>query len=114
MDNQMASEPNSMANMIDACKRVHTSLGGTERILPDAERNQIPKMRRSLVAKKSLKSGHVLQVDDLDAKRPGTGIEPCEIHKIIGKKITTNVEADEIIPPDSVESFCNSNIEIKS
>jgi N-acetylneuraminate synthase len=114
MDNQMASEPNSMANMIDACKRVHTSLGGTERILPDAERNQIPKMRRSLVAKKSLKSGHVLQVDDLDAKRPGTGIEPCEIHKIIGKKITTNLEADEIIPPDSVESFCNSNIEIKS
>jgi len=102
MDNQMAAEPDAMAKMIGACKRAHSSLGGTERILLEAEKNQIPKMRRSIVAKRNLPAGHVLTAEDLDAKRPGTGIEPCEIHSLIGKKITVDLEADEIISLECV------------
>jgi sialic acid synthase SpsE len=104
MDNQMATEPDDMAKMIGACKRVHSSLGGTERILLDAEKNQIPKMRRSIVAKRNLPAGHVLTAEDLDAKRPGSGIEPCEIHGLIGKKITVDLEADEIISLECIDS----------
>ena len=103
MDNQMAAEPDTMANLIGACKRVHSSLGGTERILLEAEKNQIPKMRRSIVAKRNLPAGHVLTAEDLDAKRPGTGIEPCEIQSLLGKTTNLDLEADEIIPPTALK-----------
>ena len=36
-------------------------------------------MRRSIVASRFLKKGKTLKLDDLDVKRPGTGIPPSEL-----------------------------------
>lgn len=93
MDNQMATEPDSMKEMIQSCTRVHKSLGGTGRILTEAEKAQIPKMRRSIVAKRELRSGHILTDDDLDAKRPGTGEEPDNAHLLIGKRLNVDLDS---------------------
>ena len=54
-------------------------------------------MRSSIVATKDLKSGFVLQEEDLDTKRPGTGIPPEEIKRLLGKKLKNDVEADTLI-----------------
>lgn len=105
MDNQMAAEPSEMAQMIAACNRVQLALGGTERILMDEERKQIPKMRRSLVARRALSAGHILQIGDLDAKRPGSGIEPHLIHNVVGKSIKFDIGIDEVIPFGCVDGF---------
>ncbi|OLP58250.1 N-acylneuraminate-9-phosphate synthase [Xaviernesmea oryzae] len=104
MDNQMATEPEEMARMIAACHTVHKALGGTGRILDAAERDQIPKMRRSLIAARPLKAGEVIAAEDLDAKRPGTGIPPGSMDLLIGKRLTRDIEADAAILITDVEA----------
>ncbi len=53
--------------------------------------------RRSLVLKHSLKKNHKIELDDLIAKRPGIGISPLEIDKIIGKTLVRDIKEDHIL-----------------
>ncbi|MCW1429395.1 N-acetylneuraminate synthase family protein [Novosphingobium sp. JCM 18896] len=102
MDNQMATEPADMARMIAACRTVHAALGGTERLLSDAELAQIPKMRRSVIAARGLKAGEVLAAGDLETKRPGDGIPPTELATLIGRTLARDVEAGALLARDDV------------
>lgn len=104
MDNQMATEPEEMQNMISACHRVHAAMGGTGRLLPEEEKWQIPKMRRSIVTKHPLKAGHILTENDLDLKRPGTGISPTQWNKVIGKRLTQDVEKETLLTWKLIDS----------
>jgi sialic acid synthase SpsE len=104
MDNQMAMEPQEMAAMVAACRRVHAALGGTERVLADDERAMIPKMRRSVVTARALPAGHVLEQADLDAKRPGTGIPPDQAGSLVGRRLKTALGADEPVLPGDLEA----------
>ncbi len=102
MDNQMATEPEEMGRMIAACRTVHAALGGSGRILTETERAQIPKMRRSVIAARSLKAGEILVSGDLDAKRPGDGIPPTEMPALIGRTMARDVEAGAPLAHDDV------------
>ncbi len=97
MDNQMATEPDEMGQMVRACQHVHKAMGGAARLLDASEYAQRAKMRRSLVTARPLPAGHVICADDLDAKRPGTGIEPCHLPQVVGRKLAVNLDADEAI-----------------
>lgn len=103
MDNQMATETGEMRLMIEACRTVHQAVGGPERVLDEAELGQIPKMRRSLVTRTALTAGHVLSLDDLDAKRPGTGIAPPDLASVLGRKLKADLDADEILSFEHLE-----------
>jgi sialic acid synthase SpsE len=102
MDNQMATEPDQMAQMVDACQTVFIANGGKERRLHDSEIAQRDKMRRSLITTNALPAGHVITASDLDAKRPGTGIPPCDISQLIGRRLRRPIEMDEIISWDDL------------
>ena len=104
MDNQMATEPKEMQAMIRACQRVHTAMGGAGRLLGEEEKSQIPKMRRSIVTKQPLKAGHILTEDDLDSKRPGTGITPTQFNAVIGKKLGQDVDKETVLTWQAIDS----------
>ncbi|MGF0537429.1 N-acetylneuraminate synthase family protein [Agrobacterium sp. ES01] len=103
MDNQMATEPEDMKRMIDACNTVHRALGGAGRILDETERAQIPKMRRSIVTAKALPAGHMLTSYDLDAKRPGIGLAPDKVDLLIGRRLKKSVDQGDVLSVDDVE-----------
>ncbi len=97
MDNQMATEPEEMAQLIRNCHNVHIALGGTERIVLPAEMEQRKKLRRSVIATRDLPIGTVLTKTDLSAKRPGTGLPPEKINELVGKVLIRNVKEDTLI-----------------
>jgi sialic acid synthase SpsE len=97
MDNQMASEPDEMKQLVQHCHNVQLGLGETNRIVFTAELEQRIKMRRSVVASKDLKKGSIVNIDDFDVKRPGTGLPPEKINELIGKKLLSDIEADTLI-----------------
>ena len=68
-----------------------------------AELEQREKMRRSVIASIDLKKGKVLTREDLDAKRPGTGIPPEKIDILVGKKVTKDIEKDAMILETDIE-----------
>ena len=97
MDNQMASEPEEMALLVRNCHNVQIALGDTRRIVLPAELEQRKKMRRSIVAIKDTKAGTRLKTDNLDVKRPGTGLPPDKINELVGKTLIRDIEGDTLI-----------------
>ncbi len=97
MDNNMATEPDEFTLMIKSCANVAGALGNKERVVSKAEYEQRMKMRRSVIAAKDLKAGQTLTAEDLDVKRPGTGIPADKMTLFINKQITRDVEADTLL-----------------
>jgi N-acetylneuraminate synthase len=103
MDNQMATEPEEMKRMVEGCMNVQKAMGTQERVVLQAEQEQILKMRRSVIVTRDMKAGETLTYDALDAKRPGTGISPVEIDNLVGKKLTRDVQADMLLNKEDIE-----------
>ena len=97
MDNQIAIEPDEMAQLVKSCHNVQGAMGGKERLVLPAEIEQRKQMRRSIVSTKDLKAGTKLNMDDLDVKRPGTGIPPNKIEQMIGEVLIKDIAQDEVI-----------------
>ena len=97
MDNQMASEPEIFHNIINTCKIIQSSLGNYKRILGHEELEQRNNMRRSIVSSRFIPAGKNITEQDLTFKRPGDGIQPTEISKVIGSKSLKDIEEDEVI-----------------
>ena len=86
MDNQMATEPDSMKKLTSDCLIAFDSLGSENRKLSKQEFEQRKKMRRSIFTKKLLKKNEIITLKKIILRRPGIGISPDKIKKILGKK----------------------------
>jgi len=102
MDNQMATEPAEMESMVQACHNVYAATGGSSRLLCVQEREQIPKMRRSMVSVRKLPAGTVLAPEHIEFKRPGTGISPADYELYIGRTVRIEIEGGSIISPEAL------------
>jgi sialic acid synthase SpsE len=97
MDNQMATEPLEMREMVLACHNVFEALGGTGRLLSDAETDQRSKMRRSIVSKVAISAGSRITEAAIELKRPGTGLPPSAYRHIIGKTVNKDIGVGSVI-----------------
>jgi sialic acid synthase SpsE len=96
MDNQMATEPEEMAMMVRACHNVHAAMGGAARVLSSQEMEQIPKMRRSVVSKRPIPAGVKITIEDIEFKRPGTGIAPSDMDKVLGRQLISPMDVGDV------------------
>ncbi len=97
MDNQMATPPAEMKLLVEQCKSTFNALGSFERVVSPEEYEQRENMRRSVVSAHPLSKGSVLTLDDIVLKRPGTGIPADKYESVIGKVITADIAADQVI-----------------
>lgn len=96
-DHAVSANPEEMKVIIEEGKRIVTSLGEYRRVVSEQEKKQIESFRRSVVTKRNIKEGEILQKENLDFKRPGTGIRPDEIKYILGRKVNKDIDEDELI-----------------
>ena len=97
MDNQMAIEPPEMKRLVRNCRNVCEAMGGKDRIVNNEELEQRSRMRRSIIASRDLTAGTVLKLDDLDVKRPGTGLSPDKMRALVGKVINKDIAEDYML-----------------
>lgn len=102
MDNQMAMEPDDLKELVSKCKLINSAMGTEKRVLSSEEIAQRENMRRSVVVTRNLKAGDVIGENDLDAKRPGTGIAPYRIPDFIGKRVKKDMQADTLLDESDV------------
>ncbi|MBD3204700.1 polysaccharide biosynthesis protein [Candidatus Woesearchaeota archaeon] len=95
-DHRISADPDDMKKIVKGSKRIYEALGKKERIVHDIELEKRKIFRRSLVATKNLRKGHIITNQDLDFKRPGIGIPPEDYKKIIGKELKKDIEYDEL------------------
>ena len=97
MDNHMALEPDEMKNLVETCKNIFLGLGPTKRILSKKEILQKKKMRRSIFVNKNLKKGQKIKNENIDLKRPGTGITVNNLDKVLNKKLIKNIREGQFL-----------------
>ncbi|MFG6357734.1 MAG: N-acetylneuraminate synthase family protein [Acetatifactor sp.] len=103
MDNQMAMEPEPLKNLVHKCKTIHLAMGTEERHLCPEEIKQRDNMRRSIVATRDIRAGEQLTKEDLTVKRPGTGLAPTELARVIGCTVRRDIESDTIVTMSDLE-----------
>jgi len=96
-DHAISADPEELRAIVRDGRNIFASLGSNRRIVTAAEMEKRLKFRRSLVARTTLAQGHAIAEEDLDAKRPGTGISPDELCYVLGRKLVRDVEQDQVI-----------------
>ncbi|MBF0244776.1 MAG: N-acetylneuraminate synthase family protein [Planctomycetes bacterium] len=51
---------------------------------------------KSVVAARNLPVGHILMIEDLALKKPGTGITPSHLSELIGKRLALPIKSDHL------------------
>ena len=96
-DHAISADPEQLRTIVAEGRNIFTALGNNGRTVSAAEMEKRGKFRRSLVARRKLDRGHTLTEADLDAKRPGTGIAPDEMTYVIGRRLASDVGADQML-----------------
>jgi len=96
-DHTVSANVEEMKLIIVGGRRIIKAQGNYNRTVSDDEYKQRASFRRSAVSKKDLEKGHILASNDIDFKRPGSGIKPDELDYIVGREIKREIKRDEII-----------------
>ena len=83
-DHKVSVNPDELKIICNEAKRIPPSMGSYKIVSPESKKIK-KEFRRSIVLSRDLKKGHILKENDLDFKRPGTGLEPDKINYLIGK-----------------------------
>jgi N,N'-diacetyllegionaminate synthase len=100
-DHKASLEPEELNEMVRAIRNIEIGMGdGIKRLMP-SETNNLEVIRKSLVAIKEIKSGDTFSVENVGAKRPGSGISPMDWNRIKGKKSKRRYLVDDLIIDES-------------
>lgn len=102
-DHKASLEPGELKNMIKEIRNTEKILGQFEKKPTESEKKIMKLVRKSIVAKQDIAKGSVIDENMVVIKRPGTGLKPSNIEKIIGKKAKHNILKDEIFNLEMVE-----------
>tara|TARA_Y100000389_G_scaffold82236_1_gene78837 strand:- start:43406 stop:44407 length:1002 start_codon:yes stop_codon:yes gene_type:complete len=96
-DHSVSADLNEMKTLVSSSKRFFKLPGKFERKLSNEELMKSRIMRRSITTKNNILKGQKLTLKDLDFQRPGTGIPPEKLSKILGKKAKQNISFGRIL-----------------
>ena len=96
-DHKASLEPDELNAMVDGIRKIELALGFKEKRPSDVELKNRLVARKSIVAKKAIKVGEELTVDNITTKRPGSGINPMRWNDVIGTRAIRDFEEDELI-----------------
>jgi N-acetylneuraminate synthase/N,N'-diacetyllegionaminate synthase len=102
-DHAASMEPDAFGSLVEAIHAAWTALGDGVKAPRAAELEIMRVARRSLVTRHALPRGHVIAHDDLAAKRPGTGISPMEVDRVVGRRLARAVPHDHLLHPEDLD-----------
>lgn len=96
-DHKASLQPDELAAMVTAIRNIEIALGdGIKRPTRNEMKNRAI-ARKSLVAAKPIRKGERFTLDNLDIKRPGTGLSPMQMDQILGQCARRDYQVDEVI-----------------
>lgn len=95
-DHKVSANPEELKQICEAAEHGYQMLGSYAKVVnEDQERRDA--FQRSIVAARRILKGEVIKEEDIDYKRPGTGIPPKYYEFIIGKTAKRDIEYDELL-----------------
>lgn len=102
-DHLCSSNPSEFSQLVNGIREIEKSLGNENKLPTDSELENIKGMRRSLVARKTIKKGQKIKKDDLIFKRPLNGLDTNYYELVIGKYAAFDIESDSPLDYNSIK-----------
>lgn len=96
-DHKASIEPDGLTAMIKAIRNIEVALGDGRKVCSPLEKKNIIVARKSIVAKRDIKKGEILTVDNITTKRPGNGISAMKWFEVLGTQAVRDFGEDELI-----------------
>ena len=93
-DHAVSADPDELRAIVDGGRAICAALGSAVRSVNDSQLEKRKAFRRRMVAARALKAGERLGPDDVEFKRPGTGIASDEFRYAAGRALTRDVEQE--------------------
>ncbi len=90
-DHQASLEPDEFKALVEGIRTVEAALGNGRKEPAASEAATRAVARKSLVAAAPIRKGDVLNSGLVAVRRPGTGLSPAMLGKIIGKKVKRDI-----------------------
>lgn len=96
-DHKASIEPHELQAMVKAIRNVEKAFGDGIKKPSSSELKNKPIVRKSIVASRNIEKGEIFTEENITVKRPGTGINPMEWDRVIGRRAIRDFKEDEII-----------------
>lgn len=93
-DHASSLDPDGFTRYVQLAHRAARMRGPIEKCVLQVEEDVRNVSRQSLIATRDLPRGHTLTPEDVTVKRPGSGLAPFELDRVIGNTLARAIEAD--------------------
>lgn len=102
-DHKASLEPEEFKEMVRQIRMIPLLKGSAEKRPSKSESAYKALARKSVVVLRDIKKGEIFSRSNLAIKRPGTGLEPKYLRKIIGKAAKIDIPAETLIKKSHYE-----------
>ncbi len=96
-DHKASLEPNQLSDMVTAIRQTELAMGRATKAPALSERKNKLIARKSIVAASSIKAGEVFRQENLEIKRPGSGLSPYRYWDLQGKTADRDYDPGDLI-----------------
>lgn len=96
-DHKASLEPRELKQLVQSIRNIESALGDGVKKCRENEKSTRDVARKSIVASAVIKKGQVITIDQITFKRPGYGVSPELLNRIVGRTASCNISLDEII-----------------
>jgi sialic acid synthase SpsE len=96
-DHRASLEPGDLIQLVAAVRETEAAMGDGVKQPAASEAANVRLVRRSVHAARLLPAGHVLALQDLVALRPGNGLPPSTINRLLGRSLRVQVAPGEML-----------------
>ena len=96
-DHRASLEPAELKTMVDGIRDIEQALGGSTKLIGQAEAGNRQVACKSIVALRAIRAGETLGPDNMTVKRPLGGLPPIAWWDVVGRTATRDYAADEPI-----------------
>ena len=101
-DHKLSSDPTEFKELVKGVKIAFQSRGQSQKVVVEKQ-DTIQAMRRSVSAKFNINNGTIIKENMLSVRRPGGGIQPHDIDRVIGSIAKNNIDIDSIIKWENIK-----------
>lgn len=100
-DHKVSATKDEMEIIVEGSKRISEAMGSFRITATETEEKK-QEFRRSIVLTRDMKKGEIISYEDIDYKRPGTGIKPEMTDFVIGRTVNKDLKYDHILTKEDI------------
>lgn len=104
-DHLASTEPDELKVLVRAIRNVEAALGHGRKEPVQSEMDAAAVARKSLVTARNLSAGEVLRCEDIVIRRPGSGMPPTDLVRVVGRTLRRSIRCGSLLKPSDLEGL---------